>query len=91
MPDDLAVAHGLRVDERELLLTSVIDAIPDVREPSAAPSAWPFIAAVATSVAFIASIFSPWGLLFGMLPAGIALIAWFWPKTPPGVEGPLIT
>ena len=90
-PDDLAVAHGLRVDERELLLTSVIDAIPDVREPSAAPSAWPFIAAVATSVAFIASIFSPWGLLFGMLPAGIALIAWFWPKTPPGVEGPLIT
>ena len=85
-PDDLAVAHGLRVDERELLLTSVIDAIPDVREPSAAPSAWPFIAAVATSVAFIASIFSPWGLLFGMLPAGIALIAWFWPKTPPGAE-----
>jgi cytochrome c oxidase subunit I len=90
-PDDLAVAHGLRVDERELLLTSVMDALPDVREPSAEPSVWPFITAAATSVAFIASIFSPWGLLFGMLPAGIALIAWFWPKTPPGAEEPLIT
>ena len=90
-PDRLAVAHGLRVDQRELLLTSVLDAIPDVREPSAEPSPWPFIAAAATSVAFIASIFSPWGLLFGMVPAATALIAWFWPKTPPGVEEPVIT
>jgi cytochrome c oxidase subunit I len=90
-PDRLAVAHGLRVDQRELLLTSVIDAIPDVREPSAEPSPWPFIAAAATSVAFVASIFSPWGLLFGTIPAATALIAWFWPKTPPGVEEPVIT
>ena len=31
-------------------------------------------------VMFISSIFSPWGLLFGAVPAAIALIAWFWPK-----------
>jgi cytochrome c oxidase subunit 1 len=90
-PGQLAVAHGLRVDERELLLTGVIDAIPDLREPSAQPSPWPFIAACATTVMFISSIFSPWGLLFGAVPAAIALIAWFWPKDAPPEGEPVIT
>ncbi|HEX6741013.1 MAG TPA: cbb3-type cytochrome c oxidase subunit I, partial [Sphingomicrobium sp.] len=86
-PDELAVAHGLRVDDRELLLTTVLEAEPDVREPSAEPSPWPFIAAAATTVMFIGSIFSPWALLVGAAPATIALIAWFWPKDPePGPE-----
>ena len=43
----MPVVHGLRVDERELLLTTVISAAPDIREPSATPSIWPFISAVA--------------------------------------------
>ena len=43
--EELAVVHGLRVDDRELLMTSVISASPDVREPSATPSIWPFISA----------------------------------------------
>ena len=90
-PGQIPVVHGLRVDERELLLTSVIDAVPDVRDPSAEPTPWPFVAAVATSVGFIASIFSPWGLAFGTVPAGIALIGWFWPKIPPGAKEPVIT
>ena len=33
--DHLPVMTGLRVDEREVLLTTVIDAEPDLREPSA--------------------------------------------------------
>jgi cytochrome c oxidase subunit I+III len=79
--------HGLRVDDRELLLTTAIDAIPDLREPSAMPSPWPFIAAMATTVMFICSIFSPWAVAIGAVPAAIALIAWFWPKDPmPGPE-----
>jgi len=85
------VVHGLRVDDRELLLTSVISAAPDVREPSAVPSVWPFVAAVAVAITFISSVFSPWGLVFGAVPAGIALIAWFWPKTPGPAPEPQIT
>ena len=89
--DGLPVVHGLRVDERELILTSVISAAPDLREPSAVPSIWPFISAVAVAVTFICSVFSPWALAFGAVPAAAALIAWFWPKTPGANPEPQIT
>ncbi len=89
--EGMPVVHGLRVDDRELLLTSVISAAPDVREPSAIPSIWPFIAAVATAIMFIASVFSPWALIFGILPIAAALVAWFWPKTPGPYAEPQIT
>jgi cytochrome c oxidase subunit 1 len=85
-PEKLPVVHGLRVEQRELLLTTVMSASPDVREPSALPSLWPFIAAAATAVMFITSIFSPWAVLIGAVPGTIALIAWFWPKGPPHPE-----
>jgi cytochrome c oxidase subunit 1 len=89
--EKLPVVHGLRVEERELLLTTVMSASPDIREPSAMPSPWPFVAAVATSAMFVCSIFSPWALVFGALPGGIALIAWFWPKSPAPSPEPLIS
>jgi len=78
---ELAVVHGLRVEERELLLTTVMSATPDVLDPSAHPSPWPVIAAAALTVMFVGSIFSPWAVLFGTVPLAIALTAWFWPKT----------
>jgi cytochrome c oxidase subunit 1 len=80
--EKLPVVHGLRVEDRELLLTSVMSARPDVREPSGEPSIWPLFAAAATTVMFVSSIFSPWAVLFGAIPVTIALIAWFWPKAP---------
>lgn len=85
------VVHGLRVDERELLLTTVVLANPDVREPSAVPSIWPLIAAVSVAITFISSVFSAWALVFGAVPAAIALTAWFWPKTPGPYSEPQIT
>ena len=42
-------------------------------------------AAVSVTIMFIASIFSPWGLVWGAIPVTIALIGWFWPK--PGETG----
>src|SRR5438270_1640243 len=77
---ELPVITGLRVDEKEMLLTTVVAAVPDLREPVPEPSLWPFIAAVATAVFFICSIFSQWSVVFGAIPAAVALIAWFWPK-----------
>ena len=89
--EHLPVVHGLRVEERELLLTSVLEARPDVREPSAEPTPWPLIAAAATTVMFVCSIFSPWAVVFGAVPATIALIAWFWPKSPTPTPEPTIS
>ena len=77
---DLPVVTGLRVDEKEMLLTTVVAATPDLREPIPAPSLWPFISACAVGVVFVTSIFSPWALAFCLLPVAIALTAWFWPK-----------
>jgi cytochrome c oxidase subunit 1 len=43
-------------------------------------SPWPFLAAVATTVLFIGSIFTPWAVVWASLPVGIALTLWFWPR-----------
>ena len=86
----LPVVTGLRVDDRELLATTVIDAHPDLREPSPLPSIWPLIATIATTVLFIGSIFTPWAVVWGSLPAAAALIAWFWPKDPEPHPEPVI-
>lgn len=78
--DALPVASGLRTDRREILVTSVVEALPEARESSPQNSVWPFWAAVATSVMLIWSIFSPWAVVWGSIPIAIALIGWFWPK-----------
>jgi len=78
----LPVMTGLAADRREVLITSVIDALPQYRHRSPTPSIWPLIAAVATSILFIGSIFTPWALVWGAVPVGVALAAWFWPKRP---------
>jgi cytochrome c oxidase subunit 1 len=77
---DLPVATGLKVDERELVVTTIQDATPDIREESPEPSIWPFLAAAATAVAFIGSIYTPWAITWGSPPVALFLIAWFWPK-----------
>ena len=84
--DDRPAFSGLRVEERELVLTTVIDAEPDLREPSPVPTIWPLVAALATTALFIWSIFSPWAVVWGSVPVGIALTLWFWPKSPPQPE-----
>jgi cytochrome c oxidase subunit 1 len=79
----LPAYSGLRVAERELVMTTVIEAEPDLREPSPTPTIWPLLAALATTILFIWSIFSPWAVVWGSIPLGIALTLWFWPKAPP--------
>ena len=82
-PGALAVASGLRVDRRELLVTSVVEALPQARESSARNSVWPFWAALATSVMLVWSMFSPWAVIWGSMPIAVTLIGWFWPKGTP--------
>jgi cytochrome c oxidase subunit I len=82
----VAVASGLRTDRRELIVTSVAEAEPEARETSPGDSIWPLIAAIVTSLMLIASIFTPWAVVWGSIPIGLALIGWFWPKASPEDE-----
>jgi len=84
---ELAVGSGLRVDRRELLVTSLSEARPEARESSPRNSIWPFLAAIATTLMLITSIFSPWAVVWGSIPILITLIGWFWPKGTPEDEG----
>jgi cytochrome c oxidase subunit I+III len=70
---------GLATDTRETIATTVLDARPDHRYTSPSPSIWPFLSAVATTIMFIGSVFTPWAVVWGSIPIAIALIAWFWP------------
>jgi cytochrome c oxidase subunit 1 len=73
------VVTGLRVDHREILVTTVVEAEPDMREPVPDPSLWPFIAAIVTSAVLIASIYTPQAIVWGALPMAAVLIAWLYP------------
>jgi cytochrome c oxidase subunit 1 len=84
--DTLSVVEGLRVDRRELLVTSLVEANPEARESSPGDSIWPLWAALATTVTLIWSIFTPWAVVWGSIPVAIALIGWFWPKGVPEDE-----
>ena len=65
-----------------MLLTTAIDAVPDLRDASPPPTAWPFIAAIATTIAFLGSIFTPWAVVWGAALMTVPLIMWFWPHDP---------
>jgi cytochrome c oxidase subunit I+III len=77
--ETLPVAYGLRVDDRELLLTTVIDAA----RPARALARAEHLAAHRRprhDRMFVSSIFTPWAVPIGSIPVAAALIAWFWPK-----------
>jgi cytochrome c oxidase subunit I+III len=71
---------GLAADSREQLVTTVLDAMPSHRMTMPSPSPWPFLSAVATTILFIGSIFTPWAVVWGSIPVAAGLIMWFWPK-----------
>jgi cytochrome c oxidase subunit I+III len=63
-----------------VLTTTVLDAKPETRESFPVPTIWPFLGAGATTVLFVGSIFTPWAVVWGAVPVGIGLTAWFWPR-----------
>ena len=85
-PETIEVAEGLRADRRELLVTSLTEARPVARESSPRNTIWPFLAAIATTLMLIASIFTPWAMVWGAVPLAATLIGWFWPKGTPEDE-----
>jgi hypothetical protein len=71
---------GLAAEDREGLVTTVLDAVPDVRYGYPEPTIWPFVAALAIGFWLIVSMNSLQGFMWGMIPPAIAFIAWFWPR-----------
>jgi cytochrome c oxidase subunit 1 len=78
--DTLPVVTGMSVDRREVLVSTLVQARPEVRESSPQPSIWPFVTAIATDIFFVGSIFTPWAVVWGVPPIAAALIGWFWPR-----------
>jgi cytochrome c oxidase subunit 1 len=76
----LPVAAGLSVENREVIISTVTAGRADLKESSPEPSIWPFLAAIATTITFIGSIFTPWAIIWGGVPTMITLLGWFWPK-----------
>jgi cytochrome c oxidase subunit 1 len=77
---------GLAADVREMLTTTVADARPDSRMMYPESSAAPFLAALATTVFFIGSIFTPWAVVWGTIPVAVTLVWWFWPSRQEAAE-----
>jgi cytochrome c oxidase subunit 1 len=75
-----AAVAGLAADAREVLVTTVLDARPDLRMLFPTPSIWPFASAVATTLLFIGSVFTPWAVVWLSPPVAAAMILWFWPR-----------
>jgi cytochrome c oxidase subunit 1 len=73
-------AAGLAFDEREVLVTTVLDAEPDHRMKLPTPSIWPLLTALATTLLLIGTIFTPWAVVWGTPPVVVAMIGWFWPR-----------
>jgi cytochrome c oxidase subunit 1 len=81
-PPDQPIVVGLRADARDVLVTHVLDAEPDHRVVFPEPSIWPFMTGLATTALFIASIFTPWGVVYGAVTVIVTMIGWFWPTRP---------
>jgi cytochrome c oxidase subunit I+III len=75
--------RGLADDRREALVTTLLDAEPNHRATMPESSVWPFISAVAVTVLFVGSIFTPWAVVWGSVLAAVPVIAWFWPRRAP--------
>ena len=74
---DAPVIRGLSTTQRETLVTSVMDAQPELRFEIPGPSIWPFLVSLGTAVTFIGGIFTPWAFLVGGILSGAAIVGWF--------------
>jgi cytochrome c oxidase subunit I len=84
--EGLPTVAGLAVNSRQLIVGTVTEARPELRESSPEPSIWPLLAAIAVAGTFLGSIFTPYAVVWGAIPIAIALVGWFWPTGSPEDE-----
>ncbi|HEY4758356.1 MAG TPA: cytochrome c oxidase subunit I, partial [Chthoniobacterales bacterium] len=77
-PEEKSVVVGLSTEKRELLNTTIIDAVPEHRYELATDSIWPLALAIVVGLTMTFVIFTPWAIPAGMFFSLIVLYAWFW-------------
>jgi cytochrome c oxidase subunit 1 len=75
-PGDQPVVTGLRVDRREMLITTTFDGRLDSRHVAPKESIWPLYLALCMAFLFIGSIFSPYFVLGGVAISLFGLLGW---------------
>jgi cytochrome c oxidase subunit I+III len=75
--DHPPVITGLDPHIREGVVTSVMDAVPELRHEFPGPSIWPFCLALATAETFIVGLFTPWAFVIGAVLVFAAFVGWF--------------
>ena len=83
------VVTGLSLTHRELLTTSIMDAIPQHRYEISPDSIWPLILALVVGADMVWLIFNPWAYPAGIFAGLVVLAFWFWRDSEPGwdIEG----
>jgi len=76
------VVHGVRINRREVLVTQLLDGVPDHRTELPGPTLWPLWAAVGTGVTFVVAIVTPWGVVIGAALVALSILGWYWPSRP---------
>jgi cytochrome c oxidase subunit I+III len=87
--DETPVVIGLSTTERELLTTTILDAIPEHRYEISPDSIWPLVLALVVGFDLLWMIFHPIAFPIGIAAGLIVLAFWFWRGNEPGwlVEG----
>ena len=77
-PDQKPVVVGLSQEKREVLNTTIIDAVPEHRYELADDSIWPLLLAIVVGLTMTFVIFTPSAVPGGMFGSLLVLYAWFW-------------
>lgn len=76
--DDAAVVTGLLINTRQLLATSIHEAVPEHKYSIQSYSIVPLLVAIVTGAMFIGFMFTPWSLPIGMALLFVGFLVWFW-------------
>jgi cytochrome c oxidase subunit 1 len=77
-PNDKPVIVGLSREKREVLNTTIIDAVPEHRFELAIDSIFPLLLGLVVGLTMTVVIFTPWAVPGGMFCSMLVLFAWFW-------------
>tara|TARA_Y100000780_G_scaffold155505_1_gene140048 strand:- start:77797 stop:79677 length:1881 start_codon:yes stop_codon:yes gene_type:complete len=73
---------GMRTDRREILITEILTGKLQAVAILPTNTIWPLVLSIATGMAFIGSIFSPWWFVGSFFLVFLAITGWFWPSRP---------
>jgi cytochrome c oxidase subunit I len=83
-PNGLSVITGLSTRKREILCSTIVDAIPEHKYELPGDSMMPFMLFLAVTTLLVGSIWHPYMVPIGAIPVAIVFAAWFWYGTKEG-------